>query len=155
MTWKKISIADRIERNIYRDPNSGCWIWTSCVDAYGYGYLHNRSGVGSKNMKAHRASYETFVDTIPDGKYVCHYCDVRACVNPSHLWLGTHEENQKDRIRKNRSAKGADFHRSHLTEKIVNEIRAASGTFKEIGERFGICAQTAHAIVRRHIWKHI
>ncbi len=154
MTWKRITIKDRLERNSIPEPNTGCWLWTSCVDHGGYGYLHNRQG-RPKNLKAHRLAYEQFIGPIPEGAYVCHSCDVPSCINPRHLWLGTHEENQKDRIRKGRSAKGSDFKRSRLNEELVKAIRMAVGSMRIIGLQFGLSPQTVHEVRTRKIWKHV
>lgn len=155
MTWQRIPLKERIERNCVLDSRSGCWLWTSCLDSDGYGYLHNRTMGGAKNMKAHRIAFQEFVGPIPDGKYVCHTCDVPSCVNPAHLWIGNHQENTKDRVRKGRSCKGMDRPNAKLTEESVIAIRAASGTMKAIGLQFGVCPQHIHAIRLRKIWKHV
>lgn len=153
MSPPRIPLAERILRNSRMDE-SGCRIWTSCLDSDGYGYLHNRQG-SPKNLKAHRVSYEQFVGPIPAGMYVCHSCDVRRCVNPEHLWLGTHEQNQNDRILKGRSAKGSQFKTAKLNEKIVKAIRAANGSMREIGAAFGISPQHVHDVRTRKTWKHV
>ncbi len=86
------------------EPNSGCWLWTGALGNNGYG----RIGVGFKNEgtrgtgQAHRVSYETFVGVVPGGMDVCHRCDVRSCVNPDHLFIGTRLDNVHDMMRKKR-----------------------------------------------------
>lgn len=155
MTWQRVPMKERIERNCVPEALSGCWLWTSCVDSDGYGYLHNRTIDAAKNLKAHRVAYEEFIGPIPEGKYVCHTCDVRSCVNPAHLWLGTHEENQNDRIAKGRSAKGNSCSHARLNSALVLEVRAAQGTMKSIGLQFGFSPQTIHDVRTRKTWKHI
>jgi len=89
------------------EPNSGCWLWSGAVSPSGYGWFHMpNSGGRGKSWRAHRASYSAFKGKIPEGLHVCHKCDVRSCVNPEHLWLGSHKDNMKDRNRKGRSARG-------------------------------------------------
>ena len=86
------------------EPNSGCWLWTGAIATSGYG----RVGVGYKSDgtrktgQAHRIAYEIFVGPIPRGMDVCHRCDVRPCINPDHLFIGTRLENVHDMMKKQR-----------------------------------------------------
>ena len=71
----------------------GCLVWTGSTNQKGYG----RFSINYKKVAVHRFSYETYVGEIPEDLYVLHSCDVRACVLPSHLRLGTQKENMEDR----------------------------------------------------------
>ena len=82
---------------------SGCWIWTGSMSSGGYGQVK----IGGKLHRAHRVAWTIFKGPIHDGLMVCHRCDVRDCVNPEHLFLGTAKDNFQDCLKKGRMGKGA------------------------------------------------
>ena len=80
------------------DRSGDCWLWTGSLDKDGYG----KTSINYKHWKTHRASWNYFVGPIPEGMSVLHKCDVRACCNPEHLWLGTQKDNLRDMFAKGR-----------------------------------------------------
>ena len=95
----------RILDNITVDDN-GCWLMKARESNWGYARVHWRENNVRKYMKAHRYSYQVFIGEIPEGLLVCHSCDVRNCVNPEHLWLGTSQDNVDDMVKKGRCNSG-------------------------------------------------
>lgn len=92
----------RFMTKVHRRTLNECWPWKAGTNLNGYGQMR----VGFKKIGAHRLSWEIHNGSIPHGMHVLHCCDNRLCVNPSHLFLGTHADNMRDRVAKNRSARG-------------------------------------------------
>jgi hypothetical protein len=115
----------------------------------GYGRL---SSVSSRYELAHRLSYKLFIGSIPKDLFVCHTCDNPPCVNPDHLWIGTHRNNIVDRMDKER-----DHSKLKSTDVIeIRRLRKEEGwTMKRIGEKFSISDRHICRIVNRKRWKHI
>ncbi len=151
-------MLDRLYAHIEPDTNGGCWLWSAALTPGGYGQM----GV-SPNWKlqpSHRVSYELHCGPIPDGLHVCHKCDVRACVNPAHLFLGTRRDNMQDMVAKGRANpfRGEQNKASRLTEADVLEIRRLRGeglTFRALGRRFGIAHATAREACAGISWAHL
>ena len=95
---KAAEVLERLSKHIIPEPMSGCHLWIGATTGGGYG--HTR--IGGKNMRAHRAVWELTHGPIPDGLWVLHRCDNPACVNPLHLFLGTHIDNMRDVVSKGR-----------------------------------------------------
>lgn len=134
-----------------------CWLWVGATSGEGYGTLW----IGYSNVSAHRFSYELHKGSIPDDMLVCHTCDVRNCVRPSHLWLGTPIDNQNDMYNKGREnkASGEDIGNTKLTWKEVRFIRkfyrqhAFTRTQQQLANRFGVSNQTISDILSNKTWK--
>ena len=95
----------RIFDNMTIDDN-GCWLMNARKSKGGYAETTWKENNVRKRMSAHRYSYQAFNGEIPQGLDVCHTCDVKNCVNPEHLWVGTHQDNMSDMVKKGRAAPG-------------------------------------------------
>lgn len=141
---------------------SGCWKWLGPKNKGGYGFFK----LIGKNYSAHRISYFFNYKLDPGPFLVCHSCDNRSCVNPTHFFLGTHKDNAIDKTNKGRGVggkalgpKGERQGRSKLKNKDIIKIRQlwAKGTFRQsqLAERFGVGQQMISLIVNGKNWKHI
>lgn len=146
-----------------------CWLWTGGTGKNGYG----RFWVDNRLVNAHRFIWEITNGKIPDGYYVCHKCDIRNCVNPEHLFLGTHNDNMRDMVNKNHSTKG-NRHSSKLYPELVlrgenhpmakltnmnisqiKELNSNGLNSYEIAKQFNVGRKTIQNILRKKSWKHI
>jgi hypothetical protein len=120
--WSKVKVSD------------GCWIWTGATSA-GYGVMNFRGKV----IGAHRISWELHNGTIPDNMHVLHKCDIRCCVNPAHLFIGTNQDNILDSIKKNRRFR-------KFTPQEVEYLLSSTEPISAIAEHLG---KTRHAVWQR------
>lgn len=148
--WSKVQKTDN------------CWIWTGgvfhCANGdYGRFWLGTKAT--GKDLYAHRVSFELANGPIPDGVDVCHSCDNPICVNPAHLWPGTHLDNMRDMYKKGRrtAAIGERVGTAKLTWDRVRSMRAYYNDnpmpFHVLGANFGVSGATAHKIIRHQLWR--
>lgn len=143
--WSKVIITE------------GCWNYQGQRDKDDYGKLK----IGKKTTQAHRYSYELHFGTIQNTLLiVCHTCDNPPCVNPEHLYLGTHKDNARDRNTRNRAyiANGELCNFAKLREfqiPIIRKLYDNGFTMNEIAIRFEVHPATIRSIVNRINWKHV
>lgn len=152
MTVKGLSIYERFERKVAVDAN-GCWIWTGTISS-GYGNLRLTP---SKSERAHRLSWELHMGPIPAGLRVLHKCDVPACCNPGHLFIGTQMDNVRDMHEKGRDdkARGERHCKAVITEEMVREIRSSNELTNVLAIRLGVSRDVIRKARSRVTWKHV
>lgn len=109
MPQQRIPIEDRLWPRVRKDE-SGCWLWTGAKKQGGYGKIS--AGGDNGWVLTHRVAWELTNGLIPAGLMVCHRCDVPACCNPGHLFLGTARDNMQDMIAKGRHCHGEAMSRA-------------------------------------------
>lgn len=151
-------VPERMEACIERVTESGCWLWLgSTIRGYGVLSIGSRGNGTKRLVYAHRLSWELNRGPIRDGLHVLHRCDVPACCNPDHLFLGTHDDNMADMLRKGRAPHGVSHGRSRLTEDQVREIRAAHGRGVrpiDLARKHGVSDSAIHKIINWTTWSH-
>lgn len=148
-------LKDRLLAKI--DKTETCWLWRGSKNACGYGSIACDRNVHNKPrlVKAHRASWEVHCGPIPKGVCVLHTCDIPACVNPAHLFLGTKAENSKDMCAKHRQKTGEHLPQSKLKSDDVIAIRHSNDLQAILAERYGVTQGTISMIRSRATWKHL
>lgn len=163
------------------NKSGDCWLWEGRCDEDGYGLFGEwQRGEGrSINHRAHRYAWQITYGPIPDGLWVLHKCDTPACVNPSHLFLGTNDDNVADMVAKGRqfgmvtaptnpatqarhpdydNRRGSLHGQAKLTEDQVREIRRrrqAGVTLAVLAGEFRVTIAMIGHIVHRRSWRHI
>lgn len=145
-------IRDRLESVSIPVPMCGCLVWLGSLDTMGYGHLR----VGGLLRKAHRVSWSDYhKQPVPKGMHVLHSCDVRSCIEPTHLRLGTHQENMSDKVRRGRQSKGITSGRNSLDDDKVRRIRGEGRSAKYWAELFGVSDRTVQQVVAGKSWRHV
>jgi hypothetical protein len=152
------SIEDRFWNKVAKQP-SGCWNWRGSIGDKGYGQFRI---IKSKQVIAHRFSFELANGPIPAGLLVCHTCDNRRCVNPAHLFLGTYKDNTQDMMRKGRESGPpicfGNKNAARLTPADVIQIRqlhSAGHSQVRLALDYGVSGGCISLIVRRETWRNI
>lgn len=147
------SVIARMEAKTIKAGPDECWSWRGKPNNTGYAMIC----FNSRNRLAHRVAYRLFVGEFDLTMDVLHTCDNPICVNPRHLFVGTHSDNMRDRSakRRNNTPKGerSNFHK--LTEADVREIRQMPGRFVDIAARYGVHADTIGNIKHGVSWTHL
>lgn len=175
---QKLPVSTRFWRKV--EKSDSCWIWVGAkIQKSSYGVIN----VNGKPKLTHRVSYELAFGDIPDGMCVLHRCDVKPCVNPSHLFIGTKKDNSRDMVEKGRHYyqqkpeviirgerhyskkypekvnKGEKHGMSKLSEEQVTYIRqkysSQTISIRELALEMMVSSSTIHMIISRKTWRHL
>jgi hypothetical protein len=162
MRWPALSVHDRMMLRV--NKTATCWLWTGAHLEKGYGRMSVPVEGKTVVRSTHRIAWELYHGPVPDGMLVCHRCDTPACVNPDHLFLGTHSDNHRDSYQKGRRrpprfvGTGENNPSAKLKEADVIAIRKLRGEgigCAAIARRFGVSEALVRRIDRRVIWRHL
>lgn len=147
-------IAREFEQRYIPEPNSGCWLWLAATMGNGYGQF---SYLGMRES-AHRHSYRVHNGPISDHNDVLHKCDIPCCVNPDHLFVGTHADNMNDMARKRRHpgnprTPGMLRPRAKLSPLLADEIRMSPKSPRELADHFRVHIETIYRVRRGECYR--
>lgn len=158
--------------NPHYDGIGRCWQWTGPTNWGGYGIIYHER----RTQVAHRVMWKIIHGPIPPGIQVLHRCDNPACINPSHLWLGSNRDNVSDRHAKGRDGaafgdangsrrfpelrrRGIHHDNAKLTDEQVREIRRrfqnGNVTKASLARRFKVCNSLVGMVIAKQIWRHV
>ena len=153
--WEKVNKDGPIPEHV---PDLGpCWVWLRGRDEWGYGTFD----LNGQTVKAHRLAWELATSPIPGGLHVLHHCDNPPCVRPSHLFIGTIADNNRDCEAKGRRVYlvGESHPLAILTESLVNEIRRERKntglSLKALASKYGVSFHTIYDVVKHRRWTHV
>lgn len=142
---------DRFWRRVDKAGPNGCWVWTGGCSNTGYGSF----SINGKNYATHRLSYAMHKGVVPVGAHVMHSCDRPRCVNPDHLFTGTHADNMRDKRAKGRAQRlsgalnGKTVVSADLAKRIYLTAKAGKLKQREIAELFGVSRAMVADIANR------
>lgn len=146
------ALRDYLSARVSIDAATGCWNWTRYKDWNGYG----RGCVNNTLFKANRAAWIAFCGPL-HSEHVLHRCHNRACINPEHLYLGSHAQNMQDMADAGRVYRktGTKNHNAKLDDNLVREIRASSQSGRSLSEKYGVSATSINLARSGKTWSHV
>ena len=152
MTGKHGTLLERFERHYIPEPMSGCWIWIGSLNKNGYAQM-SAPHADESPLRAHVVSYKLFKGKIKKGLDVRHTCDLRCCVNPDHLLVGTRKQNMDDCEQRGRIARGFKLPHTKLSPEQIRRIVTDKRLHKKIARDYSISTSYVSMLkngTRRH-----
>ncbi len=142
---KKEKVIKRFNNSFEKKGSDECWLWKGTIEKTGYGRIKTAKRVSGSSKQetyylsyAHRLSWMLFYKTqIPDTLFCCHSCDVRHCVNPHHIFLGTMQQNLRDSMQKDRRRAKTLLERLEIAEAVLKGM-----SFSIVGKAHNISIST-------------
>ena len=147
-----MQIPDHVFDSIHKTET--CWVWTKSTLVGGYGQVQ----IEGKKWTTHRLFYTYYKGEIPSGKLVCHTCDNPTCVNPDHLYIGTHKDNNNDTYNRNRMPLRYGDQATNVVKLSKEEalhIKYSSIKSKELEQKYNINQSQVSRIRNGKTWKNI
>lgn len=157
MGAKRGTVEERLWRHVTKTKFlRSCWLWHGFTNSDGYGVMRD----GNKLLLVHRVSWSIAYPFTPLDKdtLVCHACDVRNCVRPSHLFTGSQADNMRDATEKARRAFGRRNHNAVFYSRDIRDIRAAFAGGKSIAQLardYRVAYNSMWQIVRMKTWRQV
>lgn len=157
------TLVDRFTRRMaaVAPTERGCLEWPGARQARGVGYGSIMVTTG-KTALTHRVAYEVARGPIPDGLWVLHRCDNKACVNVEHLFLGTHQDNMADMASKGRARparfRGNDCPWSRISAAdaaIIRHLAQSGANHRRLAVLYGVTHGMVSRIKLRKAWAHV
>jgi HNH endonuclease len=144
--WGRSAKARFWEKIAVRDPDD-CWLWEAAIDRHGYGVFTPDTST-NRQWRAHRWAWVEAGGMIPRGTLVLHLCDNRRCCNPSHLTVGSHRQNMRERCER---AKRDPRHKLSEAQELDIRTRYAPGRPRHVGNGPKLMAE--YAISRTTLYR--